>query len=388
MFASRTNWDLAANRYSETLARLRASGRELLDLTVSNPTDCGLPYQADLLKSFTAPGAMTYQPEAKGLRGAREAVTRYYAELPSPVAIDPDDIFLTTSTSEAYSFVMRLLCEPGDEIMVPHPGYPLFDFLAGINDVKRRPYSLLYDHGWHADIHSLRQTLSPRTKAIAVVHPNNPTGSFVKRDEAKQLTSICAGHNLALIADEVFLDYAFETGEQWSFAANEGALTFTLSGLSKIAGLPQIKFAWCVVSGPEELKREAIRRLEVIADTYLSLNAPVQHAAHELLESRRQFQPRLKTRLSFNLQELDSQLAKQGSCSRLRVEGGWYAVLRVPATRSDEELALELMEKESVLVHPGHFFDFPQDGYLVLSLMTPVPSFKSGLERILGFFNR
>lgn len=387
MFASRTNWNLASNRFAAALERLRSSGRETLDLTVSNPTACGLKYPDDLLRPLAEGQSLTYEPVARGVLSAREAVCRYYAELPNPVEVSPEDVFLTTSTSEAYSFVMRLLCEPQDEVLVPHPGYPLFDFLASINDIKLRPYHLLYDHGWHLDLHALRQSITPRAKALAVVHPNNPTGSFVKTEEAKELSAICAAHNRALIVDEVFLDYAFESGEEWSFTTNGDALTFTLSGLSKISGLPQIKLAWCVVSGPEKLKAAAISRLEVIADTYLSLNAPVQRAAPQLLQFRHSFQEQLKQRLSANLEELDKQLAGQQSCSRLRVEGGWYAVLRVPVTRSDEELAIELMQRQSVLVHPGHFFDFSNDGYLIVSLMTPEEIFKAGINGIIAVLN-
>jgi alanine-synthesizing transaminase len=384
VFASRTNWNLSTNRFSSTLEKLRNSGREILDLTVSNPTDCGLTYPPDLLDLLRDPAALNYEPTPKGLLLAREAVCHYYAELPQPVEIHPHDVFLTTSTSEAYSFVMRLLCDPHDEIMVPHPGYPLFEFLAGVNDVCLRPYQLLYDHGWHLDLHAIRQNVTPHTKAIALVHPNNPTGSFVKREEARELSAFAAAMDRALVVDEVFLDYAFETGESWSFAGNEQALTFTLSGLSKVSGLPQIKLAWCVVSGPEKQKMDAISRLEIIADTYLSLNAPVQRATPRLLEFRKDFQSQLKARLDANLRELDRQLAEQQNVSRLRCEGGWYVVLRVPITRTDEELALELMERQSVLVHPGHFFDFPHDGYLIVSLMTQEVTFQQGIAGIIA----
>ena len=299
--------------------------------------------------------------------------------------LSPDQIILTTSTSEAYSFVFRLLCNPDDEVLIPTPSYPLFEFLAEIQDVRLVPYELIYDHGWQIDFPSLAKSITPRTRAIILVNPNNPTGSYVKNHERDELNRLCRGHDLALIADEVFFDFNLASSKFESFALNEAALTFTMSGLSKIAGLPQMKVAWLVTTGPKELTEPAIDRLEVIADTYLSMNAPIQHAIPELLAQRSEFQEKLGIRLHANLAELDRQLAAQKLCTRLDVEGGWYATLRVPVTRTDEELAIELLEKKDVLVHPGHFFDFHSDGYLVLSLMTPEPDFAEGLQRTLHY---
>lgn len=404
-FARRTDWNLAINAYTRALDEHRQAGSELLDLTASNPTNIGLHYDDEkLLRSLSHPAALTYEPTAKGLLSARQAVAEYYAE--RGVQVSPDDLILTTSTSEAYSFVFRLLCDPGDSVLVPTPSYPLFDFLADLQDVKLVPYELVYDHGWQMDFHSLRSSLLKvssshpfvengdekggtltysQCKAVLVVHPNNPTGSFVKANEASQLEVFCAENNLAIIADEVFLDYSLEGAAPLCFASNRNALTFTLSGLSKISGLPQMKVAWVVVSGPEELKREALGRLEVIADTYLSMNAPVQYAVPEMLQQRRSIQVQMMARIRQNLGELDRQLAAQKLCKRLDVEGGWYAVLRVPITGSDEERAVDLLRETGTLVQPGHFYDFAGNGFLVVSLITPPEILSAGIGRLLRF---
>jgi aspartate/methionine/tyrosine aminotransferase len=382
MFASRTNWNLKPNRLSMALARHKSSERKLLDLTASNPTECGFHYDAPgIIRAFCNPAALQYHPDPRGLKAARQAVSEYYTARGTQVAAD--DLLLTVSTSEAYSYVFRLLCNPGDEFLVPTPSYPLFDFLADVNDVKLTRYPLFYDHGWHIDLHTLEQAITPRSRGIIVVHPNNPTGHYTKPNEITALNAICAAREMAIIADEVFLDFSLSEAAPQSFVANSAALTFTMSGVSKISGLPQMKFAWLAVNGPDDLKREALTRLELIADTYLSMNAPVQHAAPALLEARAAFQQQLMARVRKNLAELDVQLSRQTHLRRLEVEGGWYAVLRVPATRSDEELALELLEKYDVYVHPGHFYDFPGEGYLVVSLITPEHEFAEGLRRIL-----
>ena len=385
MFAQRTNWNLTPNRLSQALAAHRAAGKPLLDLTISNPTECGFSYDGPgILEALSNPATLSYEPNPKGLESARRAVAAYCAAREDDVS--SEDIFLTTSTSEAYSYVFRTLCNPGDELLIPEPSYPLFNFLAEIQDVKLARYPLFYDHGWQIDFHSLEQAVTPRTRGVIVVHPNNPTGHFTKRAEMSKLNAICSTRKMAIIADEVFLDFSLEENRPESFAANPGAVTFTLSGLSKISGLPQMKAAWVVVSGPQAWKNEAIARLEVIADTYLSMNAPVQLAVPTFLEQRQAFQKQLMSRVRRNLAELDRQLAGQKACMRLTVEGGWYAVLRVPATRSDEDLAIELLTTEGVYVHPGHFYDFPSDGYLVLSLITAEADFSRGLGDVLVHF--
>lgn len=385
MFAERTKWNLASNRLSEALARHKASGKQLLDLTVSNPTECGFGYNSEIiLGALHNPAALRYEPNPKGLEAARRAVAVYYAD--RTVAVPVDDIVLTTSTSEAYSFVFRLLCNPGDELLIPAPSYPLFAFLADLQDVKLVRYALVYDPGWQIDFHRLERAITPRTRGVIVVNPNNPTGHFVKARELARLNRVCSQREMALIADEVFLDFALGSQNGLSCAANSDVLTFTLSGLSKICGLPQMKMAWAVTSGPEELKQQALERLEVIADTYLSPNAPVQLATPTLLEQRAGFQKQLMTRARRNLADLDQQLARQKACARLELEGGWYAVLRVPAVQTDEELAIALLEGKDIYVHPGHFFDFVGDGYLVVSLIAREKEFAEGIGRVLSVF--
>lgn len=382
MFAERTNWNLAQNRLSEALARRRATGARLLDLTASNPTDCGFAYEAQqILSALQSPAALKYEPNPKGLEVARRAVAEYYAQLGTQISID--DLILTASTSEAYSFALRLLCNAGDELLVPAPSYPLFSFLADVLDVKLVRYSLAYDHGWQIDFQSLHASLTERSRAVVVVNPNNPTGNFVSAPERDMLNDVCTSRHLALIADEVFLDFAFDPHESTSLASNEGTLSFVTSGLSKIAGLPQMKLAWLLVNGPVALKQEALARLEVISDTFLSPNTPVQIAAGAFLERRDAFKKEVLTRIKSNLKELDRQLANHPACNRLRVQGGWYATLRIPATTRDEEFAREVLERRDVYVHPGHFFDFPREGYLVLSLITAERDFAEGVNRIL-----
>jgi aspartate/methionine/tyrosine aminotransferase len=384
MFAKRTNWNLAPNRVSQALAAHRAAGKPLLDLTVSNPTECGFEYdRSAILNALGTPAALSYEPDPRGLESARRAVAGYYADRREDVSAE--DIFLTTSTSEAYSYVFRMLCDPGDELLIPSPSYPLFDFLADIQDVSLVRYPLLYDHGWQIDFHALEQAITPRTRGIIVVHPNNPTGHFAKSAEIAKLNSICSAREIALIADEVFLDFTLEESWPASLAANRDAPTFTLSGLSKISGLPQMKAAWLIAGGPPQWKSEALARLEVIADTYLSVNAPVQVAIPRFLEQRHAFQKQVISRARRNLAELDRQLAAQQESSLLAVEGGWCAVLRVPATRSDEDLAIELLTTHGVSVHPGHFYEFASDGYLVVSLITPERTFAEGTSRLLSF---
>jgi aspartate/methionine/tyrosine aminotransferase len=392
MFASRTNWRLETNRLTRALDAHRKSGKELFDLTASNPTDCGLTYPGEeILAALANPRALEYRPESKGLREAREAVAEYYkgrAGFSETAAeIDPERVLLASGTSEAYSHIFRLLCEPGDEILVPAPSYPLFEFLADLADIRLISYPLLYDHGWQMDFSSLREALTPRSRAVLVVHPNNPTGSFVKPAEAAELAEICAARGMAIVADEVFLDYAAAPEPARTFAFHDRALTFTLSGLSKISLLPQMKLAWSIVSGPEALARAAVDRLEIIADTYLSPSTPVQLALPKFLALRHGLQAQLRQRIAANLSVLDEMLRESKCLSRLDHEGGWYAILRAPATGTDEDLAVALVERAGVFVHPGHFFNFPKGGFLVLSLITAVEMFREGARRLQIFFD-
>ncbi len=384
MFSRRTCWNLETNPFTAAVHEHQEHGGELLDLTVSNATRVGITLdETAILRELAKPEALDYDPQPRGLPSARAAVAGYYQL--HGVEIPADQLILTTSTSEAYSFAFRLLCDPDDEVLIPTPSYPLFEYLAQIQDVKLVPYELVYDHGWQIDFHSLSKAITAKTRGIILVNPNNPTGSFVSDAERAQLNEFCREHSLALIVDEVFFDFNLSKKSFTSFASNREALTFTLSGLSKVSGLPQMKVAWIASTGPDELVQPALERLEVIADTYLSMNAPIQHAIPELLEERHEFQRQLTARLRDNLTELDRQLSEQKLLTRLEVDGGWYATLRVPVTRTDEELAIALLRGTGVLVHPGHFFDFPSDGYLILSLMTPEQEFAEGVRRVVGF---
>jgi aspartate/methionine/tyrosine aminotransferase len=383
MFARRTEWNLAPNRFSVALERAKSSGRRLLDLSISNPTEAGLAYdEAAILASLNRPAALHYEPDPRGLLSTREAVAAYYAE--HGASVSPQQIILTTSTSEAYSFLFRLLCDPGDEVLIASPSYPLFDFLAGIQDVKLTSYPLFYDHGWHIDLHALESAITARTRAVLVVHPNNPTGSLVSESERLALLKVCAARDVALIADEVFLDFTQPGNTAESFSRDQNlALTFTLSGISKIAALPQMKLAWLVAGGPEKIRAAALSRLEIIADTYLSVNAPIQHALPELLRQGTDLRRQLQQRVNGNIAELDRHMAGQKSIQRLALQAGWYAILRVPAVQSDEDLAIQLLEKHGIVVHPGHFYDFPADGYLVVSVIAPSDVFREGIGLLL-----
>ncbi len=388
MFSRRTDWALNPNRLTEAQRELRAAGTEVLDLTVSNPARAGIAYDSEtILHSLRNRGAMDYDPQPKGMLTARKLVADYYQK-DHLCTVDPESIVLTTSTSEGYSYVLRLLCNSGDEILVPKPSYPLFEFLADLQDVKLVPYQLIYDHGWQIDFHSLVQGVNERTRAIVVVHPNNPTGSFVRQMERAELDQFCRDNDLSLIVDEVFLDYAHDHIRRDTFVSNQEVLTFTLSGLSKISGLPQMKLAWIVTTGRPDNVIAALNRLEIIADTYLSVNAPIQLALPVLLEERKSIQPQLLERVRDNLQELDQELGKQKTCTRLDVEGGWYVVIRVPAVQSDEDLAITILREAFVSIYPGHFYDFPTDGYLVASLITQPGDFREGMVRVLDLLYR
>lgn len=384
-FSSRTAWDLAETELTRAVRERRAAGLPMLDLTVSNPTRCGFEYdEAGILAPLVKSEAMVYSPDPRGMTVAREAVCRYYRERGAEIGLE--QVFLTPSTSEAYSYLFRLLCDPDDEILIAQPSYPLFDFLAQIENVQLTPFALFYDHGWHLDAETLRRQITPRTRAVAVVHPNNPTGHFTKAAERSELERICSEHGLAMIVDEVFLDYDVAGAREPSFAYGpHPALTFVLSGLSKIAALPQMKAAWIAAFGPEPALGQALGRLEVIADTFLSMNAPVQCALPTWLAERGGIQRQIGQRLRQNLKALDEELAGT-PVSRLDVEAGWYAVLRVPALERDEDLALRLVREHGVEVHPGHFFGFEDSGWLVVSLLTPDGDFRLGIEAIASIF--
>ena len=395
-FSKRTNWNVEESELARAHRERVEAGLPVADLTASNPTRCGFAYPADLLDALTDPRALDYDPQPLGMLEARKAVCRYYRA--HRVVVDPGQIVLTTSTSEAYSYLFRLLCDPGDEIVALQPGYPLFDFLAGLDDVKLGAAPLVYDEGWQIEFGELKRSLNGRTRAIVIVHPNNPTGHFTKPWEKQRLAELCQERGLALIVDEVFLDYveagsegAREQGNEktgsekvGSFAAGlEGVPVFVVSGLSKIAGLPQMKAAWIVATGPETTV--AMSRLEVIADTFLSMNAPVQGALPRWLEASQGIQEQIRTRVKTNLAVLDRELGRAPGLSRLKVEGGWYAVLRIPALEPDDATVLKLLER-GVWVHPGHFFGMGPSGWLVVSLLGVESEFSTGVTTLINYF--
>ncbi len=383
MFSARTRWDLTPNRLARILKAKRTAGEPLIDLTASNPTGAGIPYPSRLLAPLADPAALRYEPTPWGLGPAREAVAADFARRGFP--LHPDRILLTASTSEAYSLLFKLLCDPGDEVLVPRPGYPLFDYLAGLESVKVASYTLEYDGAWRLDLAALAAALTTRSRVVVTVNPNNPTGSYLKRDEARALQALCTERGLALISDEVFADYAVggDPSRMESVAEDGSCLAFALGGLSKSCGLPQLKLAWIATSGPEGIRREALSRLEVVADAFLSVGTPVQVAAPALLARRAELQAPIRARLQENAETLRARLPASSPARLLEPEGGWYAVLRVPATLPEEMQVARLLEERNVLVHPGYFFDFPSEAYLVLSLLPPPPLFAEGLDRIV-----
>jgi alanine-synthesizing transaminase len=382
MFSARTRWDLTPNRLAAVVARARAAGRPLLDLTETNPTRAGLVAPPQVLQALADPRGLRYQPDPRGLRSAREAVAADHAR--RGCAVDPDRVVLTASTSEAYAFLFKLLCDPGDSVAVPQPSYPLFEYLARLEDAEVATYPLRYDGEWHLGRGELEAALTPRTRAVVVVSPNNPTGSYLKGDEADALLALCAGRDLAVVADEVFADFELRDDPRrvTSLAGRPEALTFALGGLSKSCGLPQLKLAWIAVSGPGA--ETALERLEVIADTYLSVSTPVQEAAAAILADLPALQAPIREQIGANLARLRADVARAPVVSLLEPEGGWSAVLRVPAHRSEDDWCARLVEDDGVLVQPGYFFDFPGEAFLVLSLLTPGDVFAEGTARLLA----
>jgi hypothetical protein len=383
MFSTRTRWDLTPNRLASLVAAKRAAGARLLDLTESNPTRAGLPCPADLLDALAQDAARRYEPLPFGLPAARAAAAADFAR--RGYDVPAERICLTASTSEAYAFLFKLLADPGDDVLVPRPGYPLFDFLAALESVAVRSYELRHDGAWHLDVRALEADVGPRTRAVVVVNPNNPTGAFLHADELASLRDLCARRSLALVSDEVFADFAFgpQSDRVGSVAGDSPCLAFALGGLSKSCGLPQLKLAWTAVSGPPALRDDALARLEVVADTFLSVSTPVQVAAPALLARREELQRPIAARVRANLDQIRSGVAGTPA-TLLEPEGGWNAVLRVPATLSEEERVVRLLETADVIVHPGYFFDFPSEAFLVVSLLTPEADLAEGLARVLA----
>ncbi len=385
MFSSRFKWNLEPNRLAKLIEEKKCAGVRLLDLTESNPTRCGFDYLAsELLSALAQPESLRYDPQPRGLLSARQAVAEYYQTRGQTV--DPAHIFLTASTSEAYSWLFKLLADPGDAILVPQPSYPLFEFLATLEGVALQPYQLQYLHprGWRIDFDSLAQAMTAQTRAVILVNPNNPTGSYLKQSESAQLAAFCRAHNLALIVDEVFSDYALTTdSDRVTDFATDSTLTFVLNGLSKTLALPQMKLGWIVTHGAAVLRDEAEARLELIADTFLSVNTPVQWAAPQWLLWRTALQRQILARVQTNLVWL-AQAVENSACRLLQVEGGWSATLEIPRHSSEEELVLQLLAEDNVLVHPGYFFDFPREAFLVLSLLPEPENFRAALGKILA----
>jgi hypothetical protein len=368
MFSRRVPLDRTPNRLHRAIERLRAAGTPLIDLTLSNPTAAGFEYPENLLTALASSAALRYEPAPLGLPRAREAVA-------ASLDIPPDRVVLTTSTSEAYSILFKLLCDPDDDVLVPQPSYPLLEYLAPLDAVRPVPYALEYHGGWSIDIDSVRAAATDRTRALVVVNPNNPTGSYLKRSELDALSEFCASRDIALVGDEVFFDFP---------QADSRALDVSLGGLSKAAGLPQLKLGWMVLNGPAGRTADVLERLEIICDTYLSVSTPVQVAAPALIENGRQIRRDILERVRANAAALTRAVSCHPSIETLAIEGGWYAVLRVPATRSEDDLVLELLNADNVLVHPGYFFDFPREAYVIISLLPMPDVFEAGVHRLLA----
>lgn len=387
-FAARTGWDLSENRLASVLARARSAGRTLVDFTESNPTRCGIIDTTPLVARLGEPRGALYAPLPLGDPAARAAVSRYYQE--RGLDVDPAAVVLTASTSEAYGWLLKLLAERGDDVLVPVPSYPLLEYLACLEDVTLTPYPLLREEGWRIDLGALSRAAGERSRAVVLVHPNNPTGSFVRRDDAAALEELARERGLALIVDEVFGDYAhgeLAPDRLPSFAGRKQALTFVLSGLSKVMALPQLKLGWIAVSGPPDLVSAAMARLEVIADTYLSVATPVQLALPEILGARAPVQRAILERVQANLAALDAAIAArapvQRAVRRLPVDGGWYATLELPRVYDEDGWVELLVRDEGVIVHPGYFFDMPRDGFLVLGLLLDPVVFQEAAVRLV-----
>jgi aspartate/methionine/tyrosine aminotransferase len=387
MLSHRSSFELSPNRLATALAAARAAGRPVIDLTESNPTRAGVPYDAPaILGALATPSSLVYEPEPLGSAAARAEVSAELAR--GGTVVDPARIVLTASTSEAYAHLFKLLCDPGDEVLVPRPSYPLFEHLARLESVRAVPYSLAYDGAWHLDTAAVAAAVSPKTRAILTVSPNNPTGSFLKRDELRAL----AGFGLPLVSDEVFAGYplrddVMRAGSALEAQSTEAPLVFALGGLSKAAALPQMKLAWVAVGGHEPAVAGALGRLEVIADAFLSVGTPVQRALPSLLAAGRDTASAIHARVRANLAWLAG-ACRGAPLTLLDVEGGWYATLHLPSTRTEEDWAVGLVERAGIYVHPGHFFDFDREPFVVVSLLTPEPAFVQGITQLVDHVAR
>jgi aspartate/methionine/tyrosine aminotransferase len=383
MFSSRIGWNLTPNRLFERVQSLRRSGADILDLTESNPTKVGLSYPAsEILAPFNDSALLAYDPLPAGMPSARRAVSGYYSS--RGYRVGAERIFLTASTSESYGWIFKLLADPGDELLAPRPSYPLLEYLSGLESIRTVGYPLDERDGWSIDFEILSRAISPRTRAVVVVNPNNPTGSFIKKEELRQLKAICRERDLAIISDEVFSDYALSTDPARvdSLVNHEDALTFTLSGLSKVSALPQMKLGWIVIGGPRDHFATAAERLELIADTYLPASGPVQNAAGRLLALGARMQEQILDRVRANRSVLDAAMAPLAGCRSLTPEAGWYGIIELPGSRGEEDWALLLLEADGLLVQPGYLYDFQREGFLVVSLLIPTELFEDGIGRL------
>jgi len=362
---------------------LKKENVEILNLTESNPTKCGFRYPKRILKSLYDKKNFFYAPDAQGMLETRQAISEYYKT--KNINVRPEQIFLTSSTSEAYSYLFRLLANPEDRILFPHPSYPLFQFLGDLNDVALDFYALQYLDQWVIDFGSLKDLITSHTKSIVLVNPNNPTGSFFRMYELEELNGLCQKNRLSIICDEVFHDFSINPHENHlSLINNKSVLTFVLGGFSKTLGLPQMKLSWIVISGPDDLVKEASARLEVIADTYLSVNTPVQNACRVWLKYKKDLQSQILNRIRNNFSLLKKLFSSNSPCQLLNMEGGWYGVLKLPLHYSEEQIVLDCLKEDHVFVHPGYFFDFLDEPYIVLSLLPQEAIFEKGLTRILN----
>jgi alanine-synthesizing transaminase len=386
-FSKRLPGELTPNRLAQAISALRAEGRDFVDLTISNPTRAAFDYPSTILEPLADPHGLVYEPSAFGTQAARAAVAREYAR--QGLDVSAGRIVLTASSSDAYSLLFKLLADAGDEVLVPRPSYPLFDHLTGLEQLVPRPYDLEYDGCWSIDFSSLERALGSRTRAVLIVAPNNPTGSLVTAAELDQLAAICARRGIAIICDEVFADYDLQPGALERAARvlrRDDVLSFALGGLSKSAGLPQLKLGWIATAGPLPHVNAALERLELICDTYLSVATPVQIALPRLLERGAEIRAQIRTRVAAN----DAWLRREAStsaCTVLHAAAGWYAVVQVPRIAAEEDLVLTLLREHAVLTHPGYFYDFAHEAYLVVSLLTPTAAFRDGVGRVLQFFD-
>jgi alanine-synthesizing transaminase len=375
-FAKRTDWSLHSNALSIALEEMQKEGVSILDLTESNPTRCGFHYPDSWLKDLSLNLSFLYSPEAKGILKSRLAIGQYYAQ--RNFTVNPEHLVLTSSTSEAYSFLLKLLTNPGDHVLIPKPSYPLFQFLLELHDVEFDFYPLVYEGRWKINRAKFKDLITPRTKAVILVNPNNPTCSYISKEDVVFLNEQCMKNHMAIISDEVFLDYPLDSSMQSnSLIQNTSVLTFVLSGISKILGLPQMKLSWIGINGPQGTVHKALERLEIIADTYLSVNTPVQNALSQWLPQAHQIQDQILQRVQENLTSL-----RKKKLNVLSVEAGWYAVIDAPSIGSEEDFILDLLKKDHVLVHPGYFFDFDREGYLVISLLPSPEVFNQAIERL------